>query len=345
LPLLAQPARGSPGTNLGTVSKVKLERLLNLTALLIETTEPLPAHEIHERMEGYPSDPVAFRQAFERDKRDLREMGIPLVVEPVPRVLPTIDGYRIPKDRYYLADPGLDPDELAALHLAASLVQLEGTAAHDALAKLGALDPASATEPDGTMAGEGLAFDALALPGRTDLGDVFGAVLDRRPLRFTYRDEQRTVNPYRLDFQRGRWYLSGYDHVRQGERLFRLDRVVGSVEVLDGPVFTRPVGDRDRGGRPGGPIDPWRLGEGEPVLAQLAVDAEQAPWVVDHLGGASLVEHRADGSVVVELPVTNSESFRSFALTFLEHAEVLGPPELRADMVAWLEELASGVPA
>jgi proteasome accessory factor B len=317
------------------MSKAKLERLLNLTALLIETRRPLPAQEIQERMEGYPDDPVAFHQAFERDKRDLREMGIPLVVEPVPGVIPTVDGYRVPKDRYYLADPGLDPDELAALHLAASLVQLEGGAADDALVKLGALGEGDPQEPGSG----GLAIDALALPGRTDLGDVFGAVLDRRPLRFTYRDEVRTVDPYRLDFQRGRWYLSGYDHAREDERLFRLDRVEGAVEVLDGPQFTRPPGAQ--GDRPGGPLDPWRLGGGEPVMAQLAVDAEQAPWVVDHLGGVSVVEHREDGSVVVELPVSNPESFRSFALTFLDHAEVLGPPELRSDLVAWLEKLAS----
>ena len=318
------------------MSKVKLERLLNLTALLIETRRALPAHEIHERMEGYPEDPVAFRQAFERDKRDLREMGIPLVVETVPGVVPAVDGYRIPKDRYYLADPGLDPDELAALHLAASLVQLEGTAADDALAKLGSLgDDARSGAATGTGSAPGATIDPLALPGRTDLGDVFGAVMDRRPLRFTYRDQARMVDPYRLDFQRGRWYLSGFDHTRDDDRVYRLDRIAGEVEVLEGPVFTRPTT-----GAPGGPVEPWQLGEGEPVMARLAVDAVQAPWIIDHLGMEALVARPDDGSVVVELPVTNRESFRSFVLTFLDHAEVLAPVELRDDMIGWLEELA-----
>ena len=335
------------------MSKAKLERLLNLTALLIETTRPLAAQEIQDRMEGYPDDLVAFRQAFERDKRDLRDMGIPLAVEAVPGVVPAVDGYRIPKDRYYLADPGLDPDELAALHLAASAVRLEGTAADAALDKLGALGGGDATaEPAGASpaaasaaSGSGAPgssgpsrppVDVMALPGRTDLGAFFGAVVDRRPLRFGYRDEQRTIDPYRLDFQRGRWYLSGYDHARAGERIFRLDRVDGEVEVLDGPTFTR-----SESGRAGGPADPWQLGGGEAVLARLLVDEAQAPWVVDHLGAASVVERRADGAVVVELPVTNTESFRSLALTFLDHAEVLAPPELRADMIRWLEVLAA----
>lgn len=322
------------------MSKAKLERLLNLTALLIETPRPLAAHEVHDRMEGYPDDPAAFRQAFERDKRDLRDMGIPLAVEPVPGVTPVVDGYRIPKDRYYLADPGLDPDELAALHLAASAVRLEGSAADDALDKLGALGDGAVG--GATAAGDGAAraavpVDVAALPGRTDLGAFFGAVVDRRQLRFTYRDEHRTVDPYRLDFQRGRWYLSGYDHVRRGERVYRLDRIAGEVEVLDGPAFARPAAAH----RPGGPVDPWQLGDGDPVVARLLVDAPQAPWVVDHLGAASVVERRPDGAVVVELPVTNPESFRSLALTFLDHAEVLGPPALRDDMVRWLEELAA----
>lgn len=321
------------------MSKAKLERLLNLTALLIETTRPLAAQEIQDRMEGYPDDLVAFRQAFERDKRDLRDMGIPLAVEAVPGVVPAVDGYRIPKDRYYLADPGLDPDELAALHLAASAVRLEGTAADAALDKLGALGGGDGSEPAAAESPPGVSrppVDVMALPGRTDLGAFFGAVVDRRPLRFGYRDEQRTIDPYRLDFQRGRWYLSGYDHARAGERIFRLDRIDGEVEVLDGPTFTRSESERA-----GGPADPWQLGDGEPVLARLLVDEAQAPWVVDHLGAASVIERRADGAVVVELPVTNTESFRSLALTFLDHAEVLAPPEMRADMIRWLEVLAT----
>lgn len=319
------------------VSKAKLERLLNLTALLIETPRPLSATEIRERMEGYPDEAVAFRQAFERDKRDLREMGIPLSVETVPGTMPAVDGYRIPKDRYYLADPGLTPDELAALHLAAEVVRLEGGAADEGLAKLGASDePGTGTLPGALQSGTLRSGDDLAaLPGRADLGALFGAVIDRRPVRFTYRDQARTVDPYRLDYQRGRWYLTGFDHTRDDERVYRLDRIAGEVEVLDGPAFQRPAT-----AGPGGPVEPWQLGEGEPVMARVAVDAVQAPWIVDHLGMEAVVARPPDGSVVVELPVTNRESFRSFVLTFLDHAEVLEPVELRDDMVAWLEDVA-----
>src|SRR5687768_71001 len=103
------------------VSAAKLERLLNLTAALLETPRPLSAQEIRERLGSYPDGRDAFHRAFERDKDDLREMGVPLEVATVPGTDPPVDGYRIPKDRYYLRDPGLDADELAALHLAASI--------------------------------------------------------------------------------------------------------------------------------------------------------------------------------------------------------------------------------
>jgi len=304
------------------VSAAKLERLLNLTALLLATTRPLSAQDIRERLGVYPDDTDAFRRAFERDKDDLRAMGVPLEIQPVPGVIPAVDGYRIPKDRYYLRDPGLTPAELAALRMAASVVQLEGLSAREGLLKLGGL----VGEDDG---GVGLAVGALP---SGNVGPLFGAIAARTPVRFTYRGEVRTVDPYRLDFQRGRWYLSGHDHARAEERAFRLDRFESGIAVLDGPRFDRP-----EGGREGVRLEPWQLGGDDATRARLLVDAAQAPWIVQHLGPSSVLEERPDGSVVVAVTVTNRDNFRSFVLTFLDHAEVLEPVDLRDDVVAWLE--------
>jgi predicted DNA-binding transcriptional regulator YafY len=69
------------------------------------------------------------------------------------------------------------------------------------------------------------------------------------------------------------------------------------------------------------------------------VDAEQAGWAEGHVGPEAVAERRDDGAVVLEFPVTNREAFRSFVLGFLDHAELLGPPELRNDLIAWLEAL------
>ena len=50
-------------------------------------------------------------------------------------------------------------------------------------------------------------------------------------------------------------------------------------------------------------------------------------------------ESRPDGAVVLSFPVSNREAFRSFALGFLDHAEVLGPPELREEVIDWLQSV------
>jgi proteasome accessory factor B len=328
------------------MSAAKLERLLNLTALLLATPRPLTAQEIRERLETYPDDLAAFRRAFERDKDALRAMGFPLEVAEVPGTAQPIDGYRIPKDSYYLRDPGLTPEELAALRLAASVVHLEGASAREGLMKLGGLvDGAGSAGGDGGAEGlDGTARDVdgepasrpvASLPGGPEVGPLFGAIAAQTPVGFAYRGERRTVDPYRLDYQRGRWYLTGYDHLRDAERVYRLDRFESRIEPLAGPRFERPST-----AVPGGPLEPWQLGEGKPIDARVLVDAPQAPWIVHHLGPGAVEEERPDGSVVVTMTVTNQDNFRSFVLSFLDHAEVLDPPELRDDLVGWLEGLA-----
>ncbi len=174
------------------------------------------------------------------------------------------------------------------------------------------------------------------LPADANLVVAFTGVMDRRMLRFTYRSVDRQVNPYRLDFVRGRWYLNGFDHVRGEERWYRLGRVEGRILAGDRPkAFVRPVE-----AVAGLQLDPWSLGEGEPLRAKVLFDAEQAPLVRHSIGQDRIEEERPDGSIVVGFAVTNRDGFRSFVLSYLDHAVVLEPPELRADIVAWLEALA-----
>ncbi|MEY2433846.1 MAG: proteasome accessory factor [Acidimicrobiaceae bacterium] len=307
-------------------STEKLERLLNLTAALLETVRPLSAAEIAQRVYGYPDEKTAFRRTFERDKDDLREMGIPLVMSEIPGTDPPETGYRIPKDQYYLPAPGLEPDELAALHLAASTVRLDGIEGAGGLWKLGGRPSGPAPADTGP--------ELTPLPVDSRLVVLFDAVAQRKPVTFTYHEVDRTVDPYRLDFQRDHWYVSGYDHLREDERNFRVDRIEGQVAAGTRHAFERPAT-----GVPGARVEPWQLGEGEPLSARVLVDAQQAAIAVGEAGRGTLVEERGDGSVILELSVTNLDGFRSFVLGFLEHAEVLGPPELRADIIEWLQQL------
>ncbi len=308
----------------------RLERLLNLTAALLTATRPLTREEIFERVPGYPADDVkgSARRAFERDKEALREMGIPLATEEILGSEPPQEGYRIPRDQYALRDPGLEPDELAALHLAAAAVRLEGLRGTEALWKLGGSVPrrsAIAAPPDEALA---------AIPTIPQLVPLFVAVGERRPVAFSYRGRRRSVDPHRLSFTRGRWYLDGHDHDRGAPRQFRLDRVDGEVELGPAGSYERPTGPTGHAPRP------WEMGDEAPLEARVRIDADLAGWGVDHLGPEVVRERHADGSVEVVLTVTNREAFRSFVLGFLDHAEVLGPPELRDDLMGWLAALA-----
>ena len=292
----------------------KLERLLNLTAALLHAEIPLTAEELRDRVGGYPDTKATFRRAFERDKDDLRSMGMPLRVEPVPGVDPPVDGYRLDRDEYAGTELALEADELAALHLATSLVQLDGD--DTALVKLGA------------GSGDAPADSVGRVPFNDTLATMIGAAVDRNALSFTYNDVERIVEPWKLSFTRGHWYLSGFDRLREDQRLYRVDRIKDGVS-LSGPAKA-PVGDVNE------PIDlrGWELGDGPVIKATILVDADQAAYARHILGE---VVDRPDGSVTATLDVRNINAFRSFVLSFLEHAEILEPAELRTDFVEWLE--------
>lgn len=299
----------------------RLERLINLVAALKAADRPLTRAELHERVPGYPEgNEESARRAFERDKDSLRSMGVPISTEALESEHGFVDGYRIRSEEYELPDPGLEPDELAALHLAISAVHLEGGEGTAALWKLGGSRPDDEAE--------------IAMGGGEHLALLFAAVGARQVVRFRYRDEERTVDPWRIAYRNGRWYLSGRDHDRDEERQFRLDRLSEASTVGQAGAFERPPRPR------AGPPDPWEMGEEDPVEAALLVDADQVDWALRFLGETRLAERREDGAAVFSLSVRNREAFRSMVLTFLDHAEVLEPAELRADLVGWLEQLA-----
>jgi len=298
----------------------KLERLLNLTAALLNTSRPLGIDDIWERVPGYPENRASFRRAFERDKDDLRDMGIPIRLEPLPHTQPPAEGYRIPPEEYYLDDPGFEADELAALHLAASMFRLDGAVSDRAMWKLG-VTPDESGAPD----------EFATLPTDPNLAPLFEAVNRHRTVGFSYRGEDRTMDPLRLDFRRGRWYVTGFDHDRDAERNFRLDRISGTVSLGESAP-DRGREDQDR------PFEPWRFGDEERVDAKVLVDAGHAQEAASQVS-SDAVAWNSDGSAVLTLAVTNTDAFRSFVLSFLEHAEVLAPPELRSGVIEWLEEI------
>jgi predicted DNA-binding transcriptional regulator YafY len=303
----------------------RLERLVNLTATLLDTRRPITLDEIAERLEpGYPDDKVARRRQFERDKETLRELGIPITVE-TPDGFGSDQAYRIRAADYYLPDLGLSDAELAALHVAVTAVRVEGDDARDALQKLGGITGEAADAP------------LADVPGAQALAPLFQAVSAHTPVTFDYRGERRTLHPYGVVLRWGHWYVVGQDQDRDAPRAFRVDRIDGDLDLGAAGSFDPPTGVD-----PGDLVraDPMTYGEDQPVDARVLVDPPRAAWVVDQLGEDAVVERRPDGAVIVGLPVVNRAAFRGWVLNLLDHAEVLGPPELRDDVVRWLDTIA-----
>ena len=304
-------------------SALRLSRLLTLLSTLSETTRPLTARELREKLEGYSDSDQAFHANFSRDKRELRELGVEIEVVELDGTDPPEVGYRVSRSNYALRDPGLEPDEAAALQLAVSLVRLEGTVGGEELWKIGG---SAGPAPDEAGRAE--------LPGDPKLAALFAAVAERRVTTFEYRGEQREVEPHRLQFAKGRWYLLAGDRAKGEERAFRLDRIDGVPQTGPARAFVAPPPEALSS-----VPDPWQLTDSEPVRARVAVDGPQAAVARRMLGEAAVVDDD-DRRTVFELEVTHVDGFRSFVLGFLEHAEVLEPPALRADLVAWLEATA-----
>jgi predicted DNA-binding transcriptional regulator YafY len=301
----------------------RLERLTDLVLVLLEAKRPLTLSELARDVPGYPQGRDARRQAFERDKRLLREEGIPVVTEPVEG--PEQFGYRIDPDTFYLPDLHLTPDEQAALQLAVAGVHLGDPSGRDALAKLGAT---------------GL-FDARPLASLDPppaLVPLFEAVQRRALVRFRHRGLERQMTPAGLWFRRGHWYVVGWDADRQAPRSFRVDRIEEAPQLGPEGSGLLPV---DFDPATAVPDEPWLAGSDDVEEVEVAVDAIEAGRVLAELGEDALLGRGPDGSVRVRVRVTNRVGFRSFLLGLLDHAEVLQPPSARQDVVDWLRAIST----
>ncbi len=299
----------------------KVERIGDLLAYLLHTPRPVHLYEILREVPGYPQSEQASRQAFERDKRILRDEGIPVTVEQDEDG----PGYRIRPEDYYLPDLDLGEDETLALNLAATTVRLGGAGGEEALWKLGGVS--AAAEP------------VVDLPSFPTLPALREAVRHRSRVRLGYHGRSRTLEPVGLLFRGGFWYVNAREQGQELVKNFRVDRIEGDVEVGPPAAFTPPEGFDPSAALA---TEPWRLGGEEVVEAQVLVDRVHAARVEAELGADAVAERRRDGAIVVRLQVANRPALRSWVLGMLDHARVLGPPELVDDTVSWLRALAGG---
>jgi len=298
-----------------------IERILNLLAFLLTAGQPVSADEIRNTVAGYDQDTdEAFRRTFERDKDLLRQLGVPLKMEHTD-AWEVEQGYVVSPEEYGLDDPGLTDDERAALWIAATMVRLGGSAAGpSAIFKLGGATAVAGGEP--LTADLGSEGEVLTM--------LFDAVSRRQFVRFDYRGKRRRVAPYGLAHRRGRWYLAGATD--DGTRVFRVDRM--SEIEHDGPdgAFERPRGFRVRDAVPD---TPWSSGEDD-VEVEIRFDPEVAWWARHQLSGEAVIEAHDGGGFTARFAVAQVDALIGWLISFDDHAELLGPPEVRARIVEHL---------
>jgi predicted DNA-binding transcriptional regulator YafY len=298
----------------------RVERITELLMLLLDTQHPVTFDHIVGQTSLYNDRGESSRKSFERDKSLLRHLGIDITTEIDPSSGAT--RYTIKPEDYFLPDLDLTESERLALQLAASVVRLDEAWDEQAVAKLGG---EGATPP--LVVAEIPALEALPV--------LHGAMRTKNSVRFEYSGRSRIVNCYSVFYRDGNWYMTGNDDGTV--KTFRVDRIDGDVAPQDDTSYELPV-DFDPTATM--PRDPLLIGGDESVEARVWIDPALAGRVVRQRGIDNVVERNDDGSVVVNVPVRNHHAFRSWVLGLREHAVVLSPDDLRAEVVDWLRALA-----
>jgi proteasome accessory factor B len=206
----------------------KSERLMNLLIMLLVQRHYVPKQRIREIL--YPeASTEAFEKMFERDKEELRSLGVPIEVGSLDAFFDE-PGYRIRPDEFALPEISLEPDEAAVVGLATKVWEHArlADATADALRKLTAagLDPnvAALQIAETRLSADEPSFDAF-----------WEAAQGRIPVAFSYRRRGastatlRHLQTWGVVRYSGRWYAVGWDTDRGAERVFRLSRVEGEV--------------------------------------------------------------------------------------------------------------------
>lgn len=296
-----------------------VERVLNLLIYLLESPVPVTSNDIRNTVHGYADQSdEAFHRMFERDKQVLRRLGVPVRLEALD-AWEIDEGYTVDPEEYAVPDPGLSEEERVALSVAGRMVRLGGAEAGvGALIKLGGLERGAGIEPLTADLGDGV----------ETLGELFGAISERRKVDFEYRGHPRPVEPYGIAHRRGHWYLVG--KAPEGERMYRVDRI-SKLEVGDRPQsFTKPRGFDIRSVMAS---QPWEAGPDPQVEASVHIGADLAWWAARSLG---LPE--PEGDLEADIRVSNTDAFVGWILSFGPSAEVMAPRELRQAVMGRVTE-------
>jgi proteasome accessory factor B len=306
----------------------KTERLVNLTIALLATKRYLTKSEIFRTVDGYEGTPESKERMFERDKDDLRNLGIEIEVGSFDPLFEDEAGYRIKPDGYQFQLGEISSQEISLLSLAAEAwrgAALDGSAL-TALRKLHAIGIESDIESIPDLAPHANISDK-------NLQIAISAITARQRITFSYLSEEldeqeRKIDPYAITSRYGHWYLFGLDTEKKGIRSFRLDRLSGEIS-LDGKAGAfEVVKDFD--------------------LKSQSGKSEELSTAILHLrtGRAIALRSRAKSSTkkkvvsgwdLVEIGFRDRERFIEEVLWYADDAIVVEPADVRTEIVKRLE--------
>ena len=280
----------------------KSERIVNLTICLLSATRFLPKQQIREVVEAYRDlSDAAFERTFERDKDELRAMGVPVETGHNEYLFDDEPGYRIRRSDFEFPPVEFTPAEATALGAAARVWQQASVAEQtvNALAKL----RAAGVEPDTDRLA---ALEPSVTAREPAFEPIWTATLQRRRVHFHYRgaDEVRTLEPWSVTWRKGSWYVLGHDLARDEPRMFKMSRITGTP-VLDDVRGSYEVPDVDlaelaRRLEPSGPDTSAVLAirdghapnlsrRGEPTETSVALPGGYSTWRVPYASRGDFV--------------------------------------------------------
>ncbi|MGA2469525.1 MAG: WYL domain-containing protein [Solirubrobacteraceae bacterium] len=319
----------------------KLIRQLSLISYLMAERRPVTALDIKRDVEGYSGmNEDAFARRFYADRAELDSLRIPLTVEKPIDGVAEQENYSLRPENFHLPAIEFSDSELAALATALSL--LDGEFAYAEPLRL-ALQQITWGRPSPLQAPDqrGVALGITASAGGHELSQrlvkVETAIFRHKTITFDYytmeRDETgpRKVDPYHLLYRGCQFYLLGYSHEREALRVFRLSRIRGKVAYATKAEhdFRRPANFDPR--QYANRAD-WQFGD--PVgVAEIRV-AERIAWQLErHFGRYGEIRSLEDsGDRLLVTEYASPRQLISWVLGLGEHARVLGPAELVAEL-------------
>lgn len=307
----------------------KTERQLNLVICLLAARRFLARETIRSSVEGYQGlSDAAFQRMFERDKDDLRDLGIPIETGSNDALFDDEPGYRILATDFELPPVEFSHSEQVVLGIAAHV--FEGALAPQASTALGKLQAAGVE-----LASPGFVQPRLGGEDETS-GVVWQALVERRRIRFDYREtgQSRLVEPWGVLVRRGVWYVYGNDLDREAPRMFRLSRVAGVVEALE-PAGAYQLPERSIVEAAAASLEPSRVTE----TATLAIRGSAASGL--RRRGTAVAVAAPDGYTAYEVPYGSVGEIAEQAAAAGSDVLVLAPVEVREATMARLRAVAA----